>query len=266
MSYLVVIPSRFASTRLPGKPLADIAGKTMVQRVVEQASRSSADQVLVATDDERIQAEVQRFVGRCVMTRADHPSGTDRLQEVANILDLPDEAVIVNVQGDEPLIPPELIDQVATNLLEHPEASIATLCERIHDVETVFNPNAVKVVFDAQGYASYFSRAPIPFARGSFDALLKSAGKAPLEALPENAEYYRHIGIYAYRVGFLHDYVRWQPSMTEQCESLEQLRALSNGARIHVDVALQTPPAGVDTPEDLERVRALFSAPDSEQG
>lgn len=252
MSYLVVIPARYASTRLPGKPLLDLAGKSMIQRVVEQAAVSDADKVLVATDDDRIKDTLEAFGAEYVMTRADHPSGTDRLQEVATQLGLPDEAVIVNVQGDEPLIPPAVIDQVANNLLSNPEASIATLCERIHDAETVFNPNAVKVVFDDHGFASYFSRAPIPWARGTFDLSDK--------VLPEQGEYYRHIGIYAYRVGFLHDYVRWQPSMTEVCESLEQLRALSNGAKIHVDVAVESPPGGVDTAEDLERVRTFLKS------
>ena len=246
MSYIVVIPARYASTRLPGKPLRDIHGKPMIQRVVEQAAHCAALKVVVATDDERIAEVVGQFGGQAVLTSDQHPSGTDRLQEVAQQLELDDDAVIVNVQGDEPLIPPAVIDQVAGNLLAHPEAGIATLCERIHDIETVFNPNAVKVVFDERGFANYFSRAPIPWSRDHF------AGAC--EEIPAGAEYYRHIGIYAYRVGFLHDYVTWLPTMTETAESLEQLRALSKGVRIHVDIACEQPPAGVDTEEDLARV------------
>lgn len=250
MSYIVVIPARYASTRLPGKPLLDIAGKTMIRRVVEQAAHCSADRVVVATDDKRIEAEVTSFGGEAILTSPHHPSGTDRLQEVAERLKLSEDEIVVNVQGDEPLIPADTIDQVARNLEEHPEASIATLCERIHDYDTVFNSNAVKVVFDDHGFANYFSRAPIPWSRDIFDTKER--------ILPQNGEYYRHIGLYAYRVGFLHSYVGWQPSMSEQLESLEQLRALTNGARIHVDVASETPPAGVDTPDDLERVRQHF--------
>jgi 3-deoxy-manno-octulosonate cytidylyltransferase (CMP-KDO synthetase) len=251
MAYIAVIPARYASTRLPGKPLQDIAGQSMIQRVVAQAKQSEASAVYVATDDQRILAHLADHNIDALMTSEHHPSGTDRLEEVAKLLDLPDEAVIVNVQGDEPLIPPVIIDQVARNLTEHPEAGIATLCERIHDIDTVFNPNAVKVVFDDHGFANYFSRAPIPWARPQFET--------PGKQLPEGPEHYRHIGIYAYRVSFLRDYVTWQPSMTELAESLEQLRALANGVRIHVDVALETPPAGVDTPDDLERVRSLLA-------
>ncbi|TNC82712.1 MAG: 3-deoxy-manno-octulosonate cytidylyltransferase [Oleiphilus sp.] len=254
MSYIVVIPARYASTRLPGKPLRDIHGKPMIQRVVEQAARCSAAEVVVATDDRRIVEAVESFGGQALMTSGRHLSGTDRLQEVADKLALADDAVIVNVQGDEPLIPPAVIDQVARNLADHPEAGIATLCERIHDVETVFNPNAVKVVFDDLGFASYFSRAPIPWSRSHFYEECRD--------IPSGAEYYRHIGIYAYRVGFLHDYVKWQPAMIELTESLEQLRALSKGVRIHIEVACENPPAGVDTEEDLERVCDIFNLRD----
>jgi len=250
VAFIVIIPARFASTRLPGKPLLDIAGKPMVQRVVEQAQLSSADRVVVATDDERIFRAIDGAGAEVVMTSADHPSGTDRLEEVARKLSLAADDIVVNVQGDEPLIPPAVIDQVANNLHEHPEAGIATLCERLHDIDTVMNPNAVKVVFDHFGFANYFSRAPIPWARDAFQPKDRR--------LPEDAEYYRHIGIYAYRVGFLSHYVQWQPSMAECTESLEQLRALSNGVKIHVDVASETPPAGVDTQEDLDRLRALL--------
>ncbi len=251
MKYTVVIPARYASMRLPGKPLLDIAGKSMVQRVYEQATRSSASRVIVATDDDRILKAAKNFGAEVMMTRNDHLSGTDRLEEVARTLGLADDEIIVNVQGDEPLLPASLIEQVANNLDMHPVAGVATLCERLHDLDTVFNPNAVKVVFSDQGFASYFSRAPIPWAR---DAFAKDE-----KYLPENTEYYRHIGMYAYRASFLKQYVLWSPSMTEQSESLEQLRALSHGVPIHIEVAHETPPAGVDTPEDLARVRHHFS-------
>lgn len=257
MSFVVVVPARYASTRLPGKPLVDIAGKPMVQHVVEQAAHSEADRVVVATDDARIMEAVQGFGGVAMLTSAQHPSGTDRLQEVAAQLELPDDAVIVNVQGDEPLIPPAIINQVAQNLVAHPEAGIATLCERIHSLDTVLNPNAVKVVFNEKGFANYFSRAPIPWSRDHFQSLAKPGQGLP-DNVPAGSEYYRHIGLYAYRVSFLHDYVRWSPSMTETTESLEQLRALSNGVKIHVEVAQETPQAGVDTEEDLNKVRALM--------
>lgn len=250
MSFHVIIPARYSSTRLPGKPLLDIAGKPMVRHVYEKSQQSQAEHVIVATDDERIYKAVDAFGADVVMTLDSHPSGTDRLQEVAQKLNLGDEAIIVNVQGDEPLIPPVLIDQVAKNLADHPEAGVATLCERLHDLESVLNPNVVKVVFDHQGFANYFSRAPIPWSRDTFTENEKR--------LSDKAEYYRHIGIYAYRVGFLRDYVSWSPSMTEQVESLEQLRALEHGVKIHVDVAQIVPPGGVDTPEDLERVRGMF--------
>ncbi|MDY3197307.1 MAG: 3-deoxy-manno-octulosonate cytidylyltransferase [Pseudomonadaceae bacterium] len=249
----VIIPARYASTRLPGKPLQDIAGKPMIQHVWEQARRSSAATVTVATDDRRILDACRAFGADAVLTRKDHPSGTDRLQEVASLLGLGDQEHVVNVQGDEPMVPPALIDQVAADLRAFPEASIATLAEPLDDVQTLFNPNAVKVVTDHQGFALYFSRAPMPWNRDAF------ADGRP-EKLPEGALFRRHIGLYAYKVGFLHDYVRWPASPLETCESLEQLRALWFGCRIHVADACQVPPAGVDTPEDLERVRQLLAA------
>lgn len=249
--YHVIIPARYASTRLPGKPLQDIAGKPMIQHVWEQARKSRAASVTIATDDERIVAAGESFGAAVVMTRSDHPSGTDRLQEVVSHLGLDSQACVVNVQGDEPLIPPELIDQVAANLLAWPNASIATLCEPINDMDTLFNPNAVKVVADHQGFALYFSRAPIPWCRDAF--------AAKPDVLPEGVSFYRHIGLYAYKVGFLHDYVRWPASPLETAEALEQLRAPHFGCRIHVAEACEPPPAGVDTPEDLARVRELLS-------
>lgn len=252
LRYTVIIPARFASQRLPGKPLLDIAGKPMIQRVYEQVQDLGAHRVIVATDHPEIEAVCRAAGAEVMMTSPDHPSGTDRLEEVVSKLGLEDDEIVVNVQGDEPLIPATLIEQVAQNLDDHPEAGIATLCERIHDLDTVLNPNAVKVVFDEHGFASYFSRAPIPYAR---DALTESPPR-----LCPTAEYYRHIGMYAYRVGFLRQYVQWLPSMTEQVEKLEQLRALSNGVRIHIDLAREAPPAGVDTQQDLERVRAHFAS------
>lgn len=250
LRYSVIIPARFASERLPGKPLLDIAGKPMIERVYEQVRNLGAQRVIVATDHEDIKAVCEKIGAEVMLTSPNHPSGTDRLEEVVTALDFDDEEIVVNVQGDEPLIPSALIEQVAHNLDEHPEAGIATLCERIHDLDTVLNPNAVKVVFDEHGFASYFSRAPIPYARNALTE------KPP--RLSSQAEYYRHIGMYAYRVGFLRQYVKWLPSMTERVEKLEQLRALSNGVRIHIDLACQNPPAGVDTAADLERVRAHF--------
>lgn len=253
MSFTVVIPARYASTRLPGKPLADIAGKPMIQHVCERAGESRADRVVVATDDERIRRVCEGFGAEVVMTSSDHPSGTDRLEEVARLLGFEGDARIVNVQGDEPLIPPALINQVAENLELNPDAPIATLCEPIRDAATVMDPNVVKVVFDHRGIAHYFSRAPIPWAREAW------AEPGRRSALPDGVAYYRHIGIYGYRVSLLADFVSWAPAPTEQAESLEQLRALYNGRRIHVDRACQTPPAGVDTEADLARVRSQLT-------
>ncbi|WP_434677536.1 3-deoxy-manno-octulosonate cytidylyltransferase [Pseudomonas sp. R1-18] len=251
-AFIVVIPARYGSSRFPGKPLATIAGKPMIQHVWEQARKSSAGRVVVATDDARIVEACEAFGADVVLTRADHNSGTDRLAEVATQLGLPADAIVVNVQGDEPLIPPAVIDQVAANLAAHPEAGISTLAEPIDDVAALFNPNVVKVSSDANGLALTFSRAPLPWAR---DALAQSRDR-----LPEGVPYRRHIGIYAYRVGFLHDFVSWGPCWLENTESLEQLRALWNGVRIHVADALEAPPGGVDTPEDLERIKRLLES------
>jgi len=256
MSFTVVIPARYASSRLPGKPLAMIAGKPMIQHVCERAQESRASRVVVATDDQRIEASCQAFGAEVVMTSPHHASGTDRLEEVAGKLGLDPDHRVVNVQGDEPLIPPALINQVADNLDYFPEASIATLCERIHDARQVFNPNVVKVVFDSRGMAHYFSRAPIPWARDFWPA---NASVADVD-LPEGIGYFRHIGIYGYRASVLSQFVSWPPAPTEQVEALEQLRALYNGAHIHVDIADRPPAPGVDTEEDLARVRALIEA------
>ncbi|WP_024645712.1 3-deoxy-manno-octulosonate cytidylyltransferase [Pseudomonas syringae] len=249
-AFTVVIPARYGSSRFPGKPLKVIAGKPMVQLVWEQARKSSAERVVIATDDVRIVEACQAFGAEVLLTRDDHNSGTDRLAEVAEQLGLAADAIVVNVQGDEPMIPPAVIDQVASNLAAHPEAGMSTLAEPIDDVAMLFNPNIVKVSTDINGLALTFSRAPLPWAR---DALAKSR-----DELPAGVPYRRHIGIYAYRAGFLHDFVGWGPCWLENTESLEQLRALWNGVRIHVADALEAPPGGVDTPEDLERVRRLL--------
>ena len=250
MSFTVVIPARYGSSRLPGKPLLDIAGKPMIQRVWEQACECSADQVVIATDDERIEQVALSFGARVCMTSPNHPSGTDRLQQVVQDLALPSEHIVVNVQGDEPLMPAAVIDQVANNLQQNESAAIATLSEPITDLEELRNPNAVKVVCDENGLALYFSRAAIPWPREHFST-------ESLE-MPTTGSWDRHIGIYAYRTEFLHQFVTWPPAPLEQLEQLEQLRALYHGVRIHVAQAAQKVPAGVDTEEDLNAVRAHF--------
>lgn len=253
MSFTVVIPSRYQSSRLPGKPLADIAGKPMVQWVYEQATQAGADRVIVATDDVRIQTAVESFGGEVCMTSPDHQSGTERLAEVIEKMSIADDHIIVNVQGDEPLVPPSIIKQVADNLANS-NAPMATLGVSIDDPQEVFNPNAVKVVTDKDGYALYFSRASIPWDRDAW-AKEDKAIRQPLIRQP----LMRHIGIYAYRAGFINTYIRWQPSALEQIESLEQLRVLWYGEKIHVALAKEAPAAGVDTPEDLEIVRQILS-------
>ncbi len=252
MTYTVVIPARYASSRLPGKPLLEIAGKPMIQHVWQQACKSAAARVIVATDDARILACCQDFGAEALLTRPEHESGTDRLAEIAVQLGLAADAIVVNVQGDEPLIPPTVINQVAANLAAHPEAAVATLAEPLLDVAALFNPNVVKVLSDAHGLALTFSRAPLPWAR---DAFAKDR-----EVLPAGVPYRRHIGIYAYRAGFLANFVAWGPCWLESTECLEQLRALWHGQRIHVADALTALAPGVDTPEDLVRVRHLLEA------
>ena len=250
MRFSVVIPARFASTRLPGKPLLDIGGKPMIQHVYERALESGAERVIIATDEAKIEAVAQGFGARVCMTAADHRSGTERLSEVVQTLALEADEIIVNLQGDEPLMPPQLIRQVAQNLNNHPSASVATLAESIHNAAMLFDPNVVKVVSDGQGYALYFSRAPIPWHRDAF-ALTTTE-------LPEDTHYLRHIGLYAYRAGFINEYVRWPTSPLESIESLEQLRVLWHGHKIHLAVAQVASVAGVDTAQDLERVRQLL--------
>jgi len=249
--FKVVIPARHASTRLPGKPLLEIAGKPMVVRVAEQAMRSGAEEICIATDHAGIAEVAAQYEYACVMTRADHPSGTDRIAEVAQLRGRAEDDIIVNVQGDEPLIDPQLIREVAENLANHPEAAMATACHPIKDKAMVFNPNVVKVVSDKNGYALYFSRAPIPYARDAYAADLE---------VPEGLPVQRHIGIYAYRAGFLKTYSGLAPAGIETFEALEQLRVLWHGYRISVAVTEHAPAAGVDTAEDLDRVRAIFAA------
>ena len=251
MSVHVVIPARLASTRLPGKPLADIAGKPMVVRVLERARLSGANSVWVAVDDASVLAAVTAFGGNGLMTRADHPSGTDRLAEVATRLGWDDQDVVVNLQGDEPLIDPALIDAVADALAQHPTAAVATVAHPLLSAEEMFNPNVVKLVCDAQGCALYFSRAPIPWPRDAF-----GQGR---DQLPPGLPVLRHVGLYAYRAGFLKRYADLAVSPLEQWEALEQLRVLWHGYRIVVKQVDEAPCAGVDTPEDLARVRSIFS-------
>ncbi len=253
MNFTVIIPARYASTRLPGKPLLDIAGRPMIQRVYERALQSRAQRVIVATDDPRIHEAAESFGAEVVMTAPDHESGTDRLQEVATQLAFADSEIVVNVQGDEPLIPPAVIDQVAGLLDAHTEAGIATLVEPITALETVHNPNAVKVVLDHAGRALYFSRAPIPWSRDHFEGA--DSGPVPVG----EAGWYRHIGLYAYRVSLLHRFVRWPTGALERTEKLEQLRAMENGETIVAEPAAATMPAGVDTAADLEAVRAALA-------
>lgn len=251
MTFYVVIPARYASTRLPAKPLKDIAGKPMIQHVYERACASAAREVIIATDDVRIEAAAQKFGARVCMTSDAHNSGTDRLQEVAQQLGLSADDIVVNVQGDEPLIPPAVINQVAQNLAETAAASVATLSEPIHSLVDFRNPNIVKVVADQAGRALYFSRAPIPWPRDHF-------AQSDINELPVSFPCQRHIGIYAYRVSLLNDFVTWPQAALETIESLEQLRILAQGAVIHIAEACVAVPGGVDTESDLQRVRALL--------
>ena len=255
MDCTVIIPARMASSRLPDKPLADIAGLPMVVRVAQRAAQSGAARVVVAADDARIVQACQAHGVQVLLTRVDHASGSDRLAEACSLLGLPDEALVVNVQGDEPLIPPTLIGEVARVLAERPEASMGTAAHAIHELADYTNPNVVKVVLDARQLALYFSRAPIAWWRDG--QLAGSSGG--FQALPSPAPL-RHIGIYSYRAGFLRQFPHLPPAPIETLESLEQLRALWHGHRIAVHVTDAAPGPGVDTPQDLERVRRLLGA------
>jgi len=247
----VVIPARHASTRLPGKPLLPIAGKPMVVRVAEQAAQSGAQQIWVATDHHAIANVVHEHGFKACLTKDTHASGTDRIAEVAEQHGWPDDTIVVNVQGDEPLIPPALIRAVAEHLHDHPECAIATACHTLHDEASLRNPNIVKAVLDKNGNALYFSRAPIPWPRDTF---------AQQQPLPAELPVLRHIGIYAYRVSFLRVYGQLAPTAIEQFEALEQLRALYHGYKIGVFVTDEAPPAGVDTEQDLHAARQIFAA------
>ena len=257
MTFRIVIPARYASTRLPGKPLADIGGTPMVVRVIEAVAACGATETWVATDDERVKVAVEAHGHRSIMTSATHATGTDRLAEVASLLGWSDDAIVVNVQGDEPLIPSALVSAMASALELNPTASIATAAHELTDPAEFFNPNVVKVVTNRQGQAAYFSRAPIPWARDAFalDRTVLAQGLLPR----------RHIGFYAYRVSFLKQYQGLTPSPLEQWESLEQLRALWHGFVIQVVDCDEAPQAGVDTAEDLARVRAILQDAASQQ-
>ena len=242
----MVIPARYDSSRFPGKPLTDLLGKTMIQRVYEQAARSSAHQVLVACDDDRILDEVNRFGGTGVMTDSGHESGTDRIHEAVMKLGLASDEVVVNVQGDEPLIPPAVIDQVASLVDE--DVRMATLCEPLVQRDDIFDPNIVKVVRDRDDLALYFSRAPIPWHRDSFMS----------EASLPGTGWHRHLGIYGYSVSLLEAFVNWETTRLERTENLEQLRALENGEKIRVRESGASIPPGIDTPEDVARTLAVL--------
>ncbi|MCX8600916.1 MULTISPECIES: 3-deoxy-manno-octulosonate cytidylyltransferase [unclassified Gilliamella] len=252
MKFTVIIPARYASSRLPAKPLADIHGKPMIVRVMEQAKKSGATNVIIATDHQQVFDVVSGYGGEVILTSDKHNSGTERLAEVINYYQLADDEVIVNVQGDEPLIPPVIIDQVAENLVKY-KTGMATLAVPIESASEAFNPGAVKVVTDKDGYALYFSRATIPWERDRFAQIATDVNRQSIGDF-----YLRHIGIYAYRAGFIRQYINWAPSSLEQIEMLEQLRVLWYGEKIHVAVAKQAPAIGVDTQEDLDKVRALF--------
>jgi len=260
--FIVVIPARYQSSRLPGKVLADINGKPMIQWVVEKAKLSGASKVIVATDNDEVAAVVSGFGGEVCKTRADHQSGTERLAEVMEQYQFSNDEISVTVKSYEPFIPPENIAQVASNLANqhsnHQVARMSTLAININSVEEAFNPNAVKVLLDKDGYALYFSRATIPYDRERF-LTAKASTEENIKAIGDF--YLRHVGIYAYRAGFIKDYVNWPTSELEQVEALEQLRVLYQGEKIHVAVAKShVPVEGVDTPEDLEKARVYAAS------
>ncbi len=251
MDFRVIIPARYESTRLPGKPLREVAGKPMIQHVYESASNSEAAQVIIGTDDERIQKAVESFGASVCMTSSEHRSGTERLAEVIETLHIDDEEIIVNVQGDEPLMPTSCINQAAVALASAPQASVGTLCTPITSHHELFDPHIVKVVRDRNNMALYFSRAPIPWHRDEFSP-------APDSLPSDNTPYFRHIGVYAYRAGYIREYVNLAPCDLEQAEALEQLRVLYHGDRIACIETFEVPGPGVDTEADLDKVVALF--------
>lgn len=247
MEFHVIIPVRYASTRLPGKALLDIGGKPMVQHVYERAVASGAGEVVIATDDKRIAKAVESFGAHVCMTSTDHKSGTERLAEAVVVLGFEDDQIVVCLQGDEPLIPPDAIRQVAEDLDEHDNVKVSTMCVPIKNADELFNPNCTKVVMNRRNYAMYFSHAPIPWERDIFDGDKKN--------IKLNGNYFLHVGLYAYRVGFVQEYLGWGACPAEELEALEQLRILWQGSRIHMVVAKTNIPPGVDTQEDLARVR-----------
>lgn len=249
-SFSVLIPARLASTRLPGKPLADLGGLPMVVRVARQAERAGAARVVVAADDPQVVQACERHGVQALMTRADHSSGSDRLAEACSLLGLDGSDIVVNLQGDEPLMPPPLLARCAALLDEHPECVMGTVAHPIHEVEDYRNPNVVKVVVDRRGRALLFSRSPLPLWRDAPSA----------HALPSDPQPLRHLGLYSYRAGFLRGFPRLPCAPLERVEALEQLRVLWHGEHIAVHVADEAPAAGVDTPEDLARVRAILAS------
>lgn len=250
MSFKVVIPARYASARLPGKPLLELAGKSMIRHVHERAGESRAGEIVIATDDERIRDAAQAFGAEVCMTSATHTSGTERLGEVVERCGWDDDVIVVNLQGDEPLMPAGLIDQVAADLERHPDASITTLAYPLETTANETDPHIVKVVLDAAGYALYFSRAPIPWHRDPEETGRGHEGVNPV---------LHHLGLYAYRAGFLREFGNMDPAPLEVFEKLEQLRALWHGRKIHVGIAERLPGPGVDTAEDLEKVSAILT-------
>lgn len=251
MSFSVVIPARYDASRLPGKPLLLIAGKPLIQHVYECASSSNAERVIIATDDQRIADKTKDFGGEVCMTASTHTSGTERLAEVISKLNFPPDAIVVNLQGDEPLMPAACINQVATSLQNDTQAKVATLCDPIETVDELFDPNIVKVVADKNNHALYFSRATIPWHRNAFNENLNQIPK-------DGTDYFRHVGLYAYRAGFIKEYIDATKSKIEQAEALEQLRVLWHGEKIHVAKACASPGIGVDTEKDLEAVRKIL--------
>jgi 3-deoxy-manno-octulosonate cytidylyltransferase (CMP-KDO synthetase) len=259
VKFNVVIPARFASIRLPGKPLLDVAGKPLIQRVYEQATSSNADRVIIATDDSRIEYAAKSFGAQVCMTSSYHRSGTERIAEVIRTLRFNPDDIVVNLQGDEPMMPVELIDLVASQLHQYDDAKMSTICTQINDDAELFNPNVVKVVRDNMGYAMYFSRAPIPWDRNSFPQQMSQFAFQNL-SICEHTKFYKHIGLYSYTADFVLQYTNYAPSTLEQTESLEQLRALQNGQKIYVGEVNHASGIGVDTDEDLQKARGFFSA------
>lgn len=247
IAYHIVIPARYASSRFPGKPLKEINGITMLEHVYRVAKKSSASSIVIATDDKRILEVAEKFCDQVLMTSDQHQSGTDRLAEVCQMKGWADDEIVVNLQGDEPLTPPELLHQVAENIHFNKPASIATLSTPLMSVEEINDPNIVKVVADINGYALYFSRASIPYQRDVGDKV-------------QISQYQRHLGIYAYRVGFLNAYSQIAQCELEKIEKLEQLRAMYNGYKIHIQQAVKLPGPGIDTPEDLEKIHSLLAS------